>query len=347
MTTTALVIRVVDSAPLPEFDLRLLVEFLYHLALFLGALLEQWFWWWVTAPFTQFRELVVGLLDNWIWIRWLPVGYRVAYGGFLVPLAVKWYAFRVVKWVRFNRFLLKHFWLLVLRKTVLGWLLEYSLAWVLRGSWAPPSVLRGEDIYIAGVPAPEADLAGNQFAQAAGITFASVTAGGLTPARCRRRSRWVRSLQEYLGGRDGAVGELIRGRWIPDLPSSDRPLAVNTVLALLDGDTKVLGGGLLRCDDPEANEPFIICQRDSGREVIVPNLLGRLCRNTFGRERDSSLLAQLRSRAVEWCVSHKVVESVIPLIVPGHVALALRETAPERLARESLEEDGFPLFPDR
>jgi hypothetical protein len=118
-------------------------------------------------------------------------------------------------------------------------------------------------------------------------------------------------------------------------------------LAILDGDVKVLGGGLLRSENPAEREPFLVIQTDNGREVVVPNLLGTLCRGTFGRERDASLLAQLRSRAVEWCAKTKVLPCVVPLLVPGHVALAMRETAPERLARESLEADGISLSPDR
>jgi hypothetical protein len=119
-------------------------------------------------------------------------------------------------------------------------------------------------------------------------------------------------------------------------------VTANAVLALLEGDTKILGGGLVPSEDPNCNEPFLIVQRDSGREVVVPNLLGRLCRGTLGRERDANLLAQLRARAVEWCTSKEVVEAVVPLFVPGMVALAMCETAPERLAREFLEEQGFP-----
>jgi len=117
-------------------------------------------------------------------------------------------------------------------------------------------------------------------------------------------------------------------------------VTANAVLALLEGDTKVLGGGLVPSEDPTINEPFLIVQRESGREVIVPNLLGRLCRGTFGRERDANLLAQLRARAVEWCTSKEVTEAVVPLLVPGMVAMAMCETAPERLAREFLEDRG-------
>ncbi|AZT88665.1 hypothetical protein PmAV1_gp1 [Periconia macrospinosa ambiguivirus 1] len=264
----------------------------------------------------------------WFWVYWLP---STVYTMVWLHCWIWWVAVFLAKWA----------WLLVLRKTTLGWLLEVVLAFVNRGSRAPPAVLRGEAVLIGGVPAPQVLGRGQAYAQAAMVPHASVTAGGLTPTRCRRRSRWVRSLQEYLGTRPGVIGRLIRGRWVPDLPDSRRAVTANAVLALLEGDTKVLGGGLVPSSDPTVNEPFLIVQRDSGREVIVPNLLGRLCRGTFGRERDASLLAQLRSRAVEWCTSKEVTEAVVPLLVPGMVALAMCETAPERLAREFLEGRGI------
>lgn len=267
----------------------------------------------------------------------------------MLPSELKAWVEITIRWWKVVFWLIKVLYLVAIRRTVLGWLLELMLAWVYRGTTAPPPVQRAE-VTIDGT-IPMAQLAhgrGIVYAQAANLPHASVVAGGLTPARLRRHSRWVGMLQEYLGGRPGVVGELVRGRWIPDLTSTGRPLTVNSVLALLDGEAKLLGGGVLPTDDLMRHEPFLVVELlGKGRQVIVPNLMGRLCRNTFGRERDSSLLAQLRSRAVEWCADAKVAASVVPLIVPGHVALAMVETAPERLAREQLEEDGFTPFGDR
>lgn len=178
------------------------------------------------------------------------------------------------------------------------------------------------------------------------MTHASVTAGGFTPARLRRRSRWVTALQEYLGGRPGVVGRLVRGRWVPDLPAPSRAASANAILALLDGEAKLLGGGVLRSGDPSINEPFLVVQMEHGREIVCPNLMGFLCRNTFGRERDAVLLATLRSRAVEWCKDKKVPAFEQPLIIPGHVSLAMRLSAPERFAHESLAAAGISPYPD-
>jgi len=260
---------------------------------------------------------------------------------------VQYYFWGVVAMGLLLRRLLLWFWRAVLAHTTFGWLLELALAWVLRGSTAPPAVLQAEVVYRSGVPAPVVHAEGIQFAQAAQVTHASVTAGGLTPTRLRLRARWVCSLQEYLGARPGTIGRLISRRWTPDLPRSDRPVTVNSVLALLDCDAKLLGGGVIQSSDPARHEPFIVLETDHGREVVVPNLLGKLCRGTFGRERDLSLLAQLRSRAVEWCSDAKVLPCLVPLLVPGHVALAMRETTSETSAWASLESAGISPYPDR
>ncbi|QNC69245.1 hypothetical protein [Phoma matteucciicola RNA virus 1] len=271
----------------------------------------------------------------------------VVWWSFAAPFWCLLYGWACLKWVGLAWWFARGFWLVAGRYTPLGWLLEVVAAWLLRSDKAPPCVLRAEDVNRFGEPAPVAHTEGIQFAQAAQVPHASVTAGGLTPARCRRRARWVCSLQSYLGGRPGVVGRLVSRRWVPDLPAASRPVSVNAVLAILDGDTKLLGGGVIRSDDPDDNQPFLVVERDSGREVVVPNLLGRLCRGTFGRERDASLLAQLRSRAVEWCSEHKILPCLVPVLVPGHVAMAMVETAPERLARETLEARGIPLSPSR
>jgi len=269
--------------------------------------------------------------------------------GFIAPALLFNYGLFCRAWIWTVVFVHRIFWLCVLRRTHLGWLLELCVAWFLRGSKAPPHVQRAETILDATIPMVGlAETRGIAFSQAANVAHASVTAGGLSPTRLRRRARWAGALQDYLGGRPGIVGELVKGRWTPDLPSPARPLVVNNILGILDGEVKLLGGGVLPCDDLFRHEPFLVCEIEGrGRQVIVPNLLGRLCRGTFGRERDASLLAQLRSRAVEWCSEAKLPQSLVPLLVPNHVALALIETAPERLAREMLEEDGFPLSPVR
>lgn len=296
----------------------------------------------------QVLYLSLTVVGSWV----LDLGTRFvlnpwSFWGLVVPalasyyLRMVWAAGLVLRWVAW------FCWVTFLRHTTLGWAAELGLAWLMRGSRAPPPVVRAELVNVSGVPAPVVHTDGLQYATASQVVHASITSGGFTPARLRRRARWVSSLQDYLGGRDGCVGRLVKGRWLPDLPETGRPASVNAVLATLDGGAKLLGGGAVRTTDPAICEPFLVVQMEHGREIIVPNLLGSLCRHTFGRERDAALLATLRSRAIEWCKDKKVCSFEQPLLIPGHVALALRSTAPERFAQESLAAAGLSLCLDR
>lgn len=333
----------------------LLVEILFLvlrlLAIVLGTSLDRLAFILVFSPWS--------VVELWFWqpIIWAVHLAELLLRGFsaggilwwvlIAPLLCYMYFVYLRFWSRMHLKALWRFWVIFGRHTTLGWLLELACAWLLRGSRAPPAVVPAEVVNFPGVPAPVVHIEGLRYATASQVAHASVATGGFTPARLRRRARWVSALQDYLGGRDGAVGRLVKGRWLPDLPRSDRPASVNAVLATLDGGAKLLGGGALRTTDPGVCEPFLVVQMEHGREIVVPNLLGSLCRNTFGRERDAALLASLRSRAVEWCKDKKVCSFEQPLIIPGHVALALRTSAPERFAHESLAAAGISLYPDR
>nr|UUW21110.1 MAG: hypothetical protein [Sanya tombus-like virus 8] len=247
----------------------------------------------------------------------------------------------VLLWVRSCVGLLKWGWPVVANLTAPGWLVEVCIAWILRGTKAPPAVQPAEVVHDPTLSGHVlAHMRGSFYAQAAQVKHASLAAGGITVSRIRRRSRWVGALQDYLGGRPGIVGELVRGRWTPDLPSDRRALSANAFLSTFDGESKLLGGGVLPSDDPDVHEPFLIVQTRSGREVVVPSLLGRLSRYSCFRDRDDALLAGLRSRAQEWCADKKVVDCVLPLIIPSACAMAYLVSAPERLAMESLQASG-------
>ncbi|UOK20178.1 hypothetical protein [Diplodia seriata ambiguivirus 1] len=236
-------------------------------------------------------------------------------------------------------------WVLFLRHTHLGWLLELVVAWTFfRGARAPPAVVEQGNVSDPSLPnLAVAHAVGARFAQDNRLRHADLAAGGLQTARLRRRARWVRSLEQYLGSRPGVVGRLVRGRWTPDLPSSDLSPCTSGLLNLLDCEVKLLGGGVVPSTNPAINEPFLVVQTAEGREVIAPNLLGRLTRGTLGRERTDVLMAQLRSRAVEWCKSQDVVEWAQPLLVPPAVARAMVPTAPEVAALSAMRAAGAPV----
>jgi len=174
------------------------------------------------------------------------------------------------------------------------------------------------------------------FAQAANVTHASVTAGGVTPSRLRGRSVWTNRLQDYLGGRPGVVGELVRGRWVPDLPADSRPLAANALLGLFQHEAKLLGGGVLPTAVTE-HEVFLVVETRAGRVVIAPALLAKLSLYACFRPRSPELLAGLRTRAREWFSEKGVADLASAFVLPDTVAMAFSETAPEALARERLD----------
>jgi len=259
------------------------------------------------------------------WFVWLPL-VVATYVQFLLWAKAVFFRFAVLLWK------------LVFRRLVLGWLLELAAAWLLRGSLSPPSVLRSEvivDVSLSGSQLAQAR--GIAFAQAANVAHASVTAGGLTPTRHRKRAVWTNRLQAYLGGRPGAVGDLIRGRWTPDLPSDQRPASVNALLGLADLDVKLLGGGVLPTGVYE-HEVFIVVDTSLGRLVIAPALLAKLSLYSCFRPRTPDLLSGLRARAREWFSEKGVADLASAFVLPDTVMLAFKETVPERMARERLDE---------
>lgn len=258
------------------------------------------------------------------WVAWVP---------FVVVLWTRW-----VNWLMYKVLprVLFWAWRTVFRRFALGWLLEIAAAWLLRGKLSPPPVLRVEVADASVVGGGLAHARGNVYAQAAGVAHASVTAGGLTPSRARGRAVWTNRLQQYLGGRPGVVGDLIRGRWLPDLPASGRPLSVNALLGLADQELKLLGGGVLPTRVTE-HEVFLVVDTIDGRRVLAPALLAKLSLYACFRPRTQDLLAGLRSRAREWFSEKGVADLASAFVLPDTVELAFNETAPERLARGRLD----------
>jgi len=126
-------------------------------------------------------------------------------------------------------------------------------------------------------------------------------------ARPRRRAVWVRKMEEVLGPVPVTVGDLIRGRWLPDLPSAEFSAGLNLVLAQRADGVRIRGGGSvegkLKDDDSGRCEkvPYFVCElRDGSLETVFPDLLASLSSYAFLRKREATLFLALRSRAVEW-----------------------------------------------
>jgi len=325
--------------PVQQPDLGSLVVSFF---LLLDAQLRYLLWWVPAAVLRAVLGSAAGVALNGVtWFEFSPWAFYLL-----------WLPYTVAQWVIFlwwaGRVLSGILWLLwigLFRRLTLGWFLELAAAWVLRGSLAPPPVLAADDTSPLGTDRGErlAYVLGMEYAQEANVTHASVTAGGLTPSRLRGRSVWTNRLQAYLGGRPGIVGDLVRRRWVPDLPSSERPLSVNALLGLLDHDAKLLGGGVLPysgepdLDKNSPAEPFLVVETAKGRVVICPTLLAHLSLYACFRPRTQELLAGLRSRAREWLREKGIAELASAFVLPDTVAASFSETAPERLARERLD----------
>jgi len=111
----------------------------------------------------------------------------------------------------------------------------------------------------------------------------------------------VRALELVVGEMPVTVGQLLRGRWAPDLPSSSLSHGANFVLSSLNDGVRILGGGFVHTEK-SLDGVYTVCElRDGTVEVVFPELLGRLSAYAIFRDRDATLLSSLRLRALDWC----------------------------------------------
>jgi len=259
---------------------------------------------------------------------------------FVIPSLVYFYGVWVLAVGRLIRWLVVVSWKVLWKRTALGWFLELLVAlWIGR---APLPPVLGVDDGTLGLPKSQltpTELASRLYAEQDKLTHASVSSGGLTPTRCRRRAAWVCALQRELGGRAGVVGRLARGWWVPDLPSHKRSPIANALLGMCEGDMKLLGGGAV-LNAKGVQQPYFVVESSHGREVIMPDLLGRLSRFAALRERDQTLFSGLRARAQEWCKAAELPEWVSAQVIPMAVARAVLRTPHESQALACLERSG-------
>jgi len=160
--------------------------------------------------------------------------------------------------------------------------------------------------------------------------------------RLRRRARWVRSLECYLGSAPGCVSALVRGRWTPDLTSPARSAAGNLLLSHLEDGVRILGGGSVPCerqknDDGQTYEGYLVVELSDGSlELVFPELLFHLVSYAFLRERDAVLVSALRLRALDWCKKVGLSQTHKWLAVPSAIHLAWQVSPVEVKARQRL-----------
>lgn len=210
----------------------------------------------------------------------------------LVYIAATWVAIPLLRYT---------FWYLV-AVVILFW---RSLLWSATGTWPVPDKPRLDRspsdpwVTVDGFGQPvgsEVEVGGvrvNEF------THLPVSAATGSAARLRRRSRFVRAVEALLGEAPVTVGQLWRGRWTPDLPSSSLSHGANLILGLRAEGVRILGGGSVHTDNPK-DGVYIVCElADGSVEVLFPELVGRLAAYAIFRDRNATLLSALRLRALE------------------------------------------------
>jgi len=223
------------------------------------------------------------------------------------------------------------------------------VAWVLVSWWTRPPLIGPlllEDLPCSedpprkqhcGVPCVAHD-SGMLFGQSTdrmemeGEACLSVSSGAFALGRLRPRARWVRALEAVLGEGCGSVGRLVRGRWLPDLPSTRRSPVANSLLVSLKGGAKLLGGGVVQNHEAGAsitNQVWYMLELPEGEQVVVfPDLLARLHAYCLFRGRETALLSALRARARDWC-KRELPSWVWPFAMPPAIFLAWQGTTME------------------
>jgi len=146
----------------------------------------------------------------------------------------------------------------------------------------------------------------------------------------------------------GVVGQLVRGRWTPDLPSPEFALGTNLTLAHLESGVKILGGGSVLTQPRGGGEPgrevYLVTElADGSREVVFPELVAVLSSYAFLRERSAVLVSALRLRAVEWTKKVGLPRSAAWMALSGAFRFAWEVSPAERRLREELS--GGPSRP--
>jgi len=196
------------------------------------------------------------------------------------------------------------------------------------GSWSPRGFLTDIGRRFA---TPDTDRSG---------CGAIAPSSAVAVTRRRRRARWVRALQDMLGGPDGCVGAMFRGRWAPDLPSVHRSDVQNYLLASVQNGVKILGGGSERVAEGRSDLDglyFVVETSERSTELVFPALLGRLRQYALWRERDDTLLSALRTRAVDWCRAVALRPHVADLAVASCVSIAFEPSLHERSTRPRVD----------
>lgn len=190
------------------------------------------------------------------------------------------------------------------------------------------------------VRALEACARGKALATMEGVALVAACGSAGAVPRLRARGLLACRLQSALGGPHGCASRFLAGRWVPDLPSSDRGPMVNSLLAIQRSGVKVLGVGTVPTATGVDGDYVLVESQEGERRLVLPSLHSQLAQYATFRSRDPALLEGLRSRAVRW---FKEVEcpSWVPLLcLPSSIADAFSVSAMEAQAAARIGELG-------
>lgn len=228
-----------------------------------------------------------------------------------------------------------------------GWFLSVETPALVRWAFSPlfgPNLgpEKVQDVFVAREEDERLSGLANRWAEVEGIAHLSAC-GVLGTSRLRPRGAATRRLQSLLGGARGCVGAFVGRRWTPDLPSRDRSPVLNSLLATMGTEAKLLGIGVASSHS-EGDGFYVLMERpDLSRELVFPALDAVLSRYAGLRLRDAPTLIGLRSRAADWFKTRGLSPWVVPLALPSAVARAMEVGPVERSAVRRIRSLGVSL----
>jgi len=156
-------------------------------------------------------------------------------------------------------------------------------------------------------------------------------------SRVRRRAVWVRRLEGWLGLSDGSVGKLLRGRWVPDLPTRQWNHHAALLANHLDNGLNVVGGGGVHCLDDKPDQPYLVVEHPGGtRSVVYTELLFKLSGYVYLRERNALLVESVKLRALDWCKKVGLSQADTYMALQGAMRVAWPVSRSESLLSASM-----------
>nr|UYZ32450.1 hypothetical protein [Alternaria dianthicola umbra-like virus 1] len=160
-------------------------------------------------------------------------------------------------------------------------------------------------------------------------------------ARLRRRAAWVLALNPDKSSY--ALGQLLKGRWTPDLSREFAHPMQGLFVAARGGAIKFLGGGTVTKQSPDGGVtllPYVNACHSGVMFRLYPELLAKLATYATFRRREAVLVTALRTRAMEWLKQNSFSNEEAADTLGPTVALSYLPTAQEVVGQKILSVAG-------